>query len=194
VPGTGLLSGGWEVVGRVSNHPLCDIRHNEVLSLTVIVLSMIARGACSRGKTDARMRSPFCIAIMVVLSLFALMFWQVSMDAKEADTAAAALALACEGTVADKINRDAKPEPISMAITVNFTAGSVTGFTGANFPVAITSIDDVRILFRGLNSTPASFAAVFGSINRITRAVEATTDGIPTLNSLTRYSLKCDEV
>ena len=112
------------------------------------------------------MRNPFCIAITVALSLFALTSWQASIDAKAADTAAAALALACEGTVADKINRDAKPEPISMAITVNFTARSVTGFTGANFPVAITSIDDVRILFRGLNSTPASFAAVYGSIPR----------------------------
>ena len=96
--------------------------------------------------------------------------------------------------MADKINRDAKPEPISMAITVNLSARSVTGFTGANFPVAITSIDDGRILFRGLNSTPASFAAVYGSIDRVTGAIEATTDGIPTLNSLTRYSLKCDEV
>ena len=140
------------------------------------------------------MRSPFCPGITVMLSFFALIFWQVSMDAKAAHTAAPALALACKGTVADKINRDAKPEPISMAITVNFTARSVTGFAGANFPVAITSMDDVRILFRGLNSTPASFAAVYGSIDRVTGAVEATTDGIPTLNSLTRYSLKCDEV
>jgi hypothetical protein len=120
--------------------------------------------------------------------------WAASKDAKAADTATAALALTCEGTVADKINRDAKPEPISMAITVNFTARSVTGLTGANFPVAITSIDDGRILFRGLNSTPASFAAVYGSIDRVTGAIEATTDGIPTLSSLTRYSLKCDEV
>jgi hypothetical protein len=116
------------------------------------------------------------------------------MDAKAEDTAAAALALACEGTAADKINRNAKPEPISMALIVNFTARTVTGFRGANFPVAITSIDDVRILFRGLNSDPASFVAVYGSIDRVTGAVEVTTDGLPTLNSLTRYSLKCDEV
>jgi hypothetical protein len=116
------------------------------------------------------------------------------MDAKAADTAAAALALTCKGTVADKINRDAKPELISMAITVNLTTRSVTGFTGANFPVTITSIDEGRILFRGLNYTPASFAAVYGSIDRVTGAIEATTDGISTLSALTRYSLKCDEV
>jgi len=152
------------------------------------------RGVWRHGKKDGRMRRPVSIAITVVLSVFALIFWQIRVDAKAADTAAAALALTCEGTVADKINRDAKPEPISMAITVNLSARSVTGFTGANFPVAITSIDDGRILFRGLNSTPASFAAVYGSIDRVTGAIEATTDGIPTLNSLTRYSLKCDEV
>ena len=134
------------------------------------------------------------IAMTVMLSFFALMLWQVCTGAKAEDAAAATLALVCEGTVDDKIKRDAKPEPISMGIIVNFTSRTVTGFRGANFPVAITSMDDVRILFRGLNSTPASFAAVYGSIDRVTGAVEATTDGIPTLNSLTRYSLKCNEV
>jgi hypothetical protein len=49
-------------------------------------------------------------------------------------------------------------------------------------------------LFRGLDFNPASFAAVYGSIDRVTGAVEAITDGLPTLNSLTRYSLKCDGV
>ena len=139
------------------------------------------------------MGRPISIPITVVLSLFAFMLQQVGMDAKADDSAAAALALACKGTVADKINLDAKPEPISMGIIVNFTARTVTGFRGANFPVAITTIDDVRILFRGLNSDPASFAAVYGSIDRVTGALEATTDGLPTLKSLTRYSLKCDE-
>jgi hypothetical protein len=138
------------------------------------------------------MRRPISIAITVVLSLFALIFWQGCMDAKAEDTAAATLALACEGTVAD-INLGAKPKPISMGITVNFTARTVTGYRGANFPVAITSVDNVRILFRGLDSSPA-FAAIYGSIDRVTGAVKATTDGLPTLSSLTRYSLKCDEV
>jgi hypothetical protein len=147
------------------------------------------RGAWRHGETDARMRRPISIAI-----LFALMFWQICMDAKAEDTAATALALACKGTVDDKINLDARPQPISMGIIVNFTARTVTGFTGANFPVAITRIDDVRISFRGLNFNPASFAAVYGSIDRVTGAVEATTDGLPTLNSLTRYSLKCEGV
>ena len=134
------------------------------------------------------------IAITVMVSLFALMLWQVCTDAKAEDAAAATLALTCEGTVADKINRDAKPEPISMGIIVNFTSRTVTGFRGATFPVAITTIDDVHISFRGLNSSPALFAAVYGSIDRVTGAVEATMDGLPTLRSLTRYSLKCDEV
>ena len=140
-----------------------------------------------------RIHRPISIAITVMLSLFALIFWQMLMDARAEDTATATLALACEGTVVDKIKLDGKPEPISMGIIVNFTARTVTGFRGANFPVAITSIDNVRILFRGLDSSPA-FAAVYGSIDRVTGAVEATTDGLPTLNSLSRYSLKCDEV
>ena len=134
------------------------------------------------------------ITITVMLSLFALMLWQVCTGARAEDAAVATLALACEGTVDDKIKRDAKPEPISMGIIVNFTSRTVTGFRGANFPVAITTIDDVHISFRGLNSSPALFAAVYGSIDRVTGAIEVTTDGIPTLNSLTRYSLKCDEV
>ena len=154
--------------------------------------SVSCPGHLSSWRTEGRMGRPISIPITVVLSLFAFMLQQVGMDAKADDSAAAALALACKGTVADKINLDAKPEPISMAITVNFTARSVTGFAGANFPVAITSIDEVRISFRGLNSSPAFFAAVYGSIDRVTGAVEATTDGLPTLNSLTRYSLKCE--
>ena len=152
------------------------------------------RGVWRHGEKDGRMRRPVSIAITVVLNVFALMLWQIRVDAKAEDTAAAALALACEGTADDKMNLDAKSKPISMGIIVNFTARTVTGFTGANFPVAITRIDDGRILFRGLNFNPASFAAVYGSIDRVTGAVEATTDGLPTLNSLTRYSLKCDEV
>jgi hypothetical protein len=152
------------------------------------------RDACCRGKMDGCMRRLISIAITIVPSLFALMFWQICTDAKAEAAAAATLALACEGTAADKLNFDAKPQPISMGIIVNFRARTVTGFTGADFPVAITSTDDVRILFRGLNSNPVSFAAVYGSIDRVTGAVEATTDGLPTLNSLTRYSLKCDEV
>jgi hypothetical protein len=138
------------------------------------------------------MGRPISIPITVVLSLFAFMLWEVDMDAKADDSAAAALALACKGTVADKINLDAKPEPISMSIIVNLTARTITGFRGAQFPITITSIDDVHILFRGLNSNPASFAAVYGSIDRLTGAVEATTDGLPNRSSLTRYSLKCE--
>src|SRR6516225_881497 len=97
------------------------------------------RGAWRHGATGGRMRRPISIAVTVVLSVFALMLWQIRVDAKAEDTAAAALALACEGTVDDK-NLDAKPMPISMGITVNFTARTVSGFMGADFPVAITRI------------------------------------------------------
>ena len=154
--------------------------------------SVSCPGHLSSWRTEGRMGRPISIPITVVLSLFAFMLQQVGMDAKADHSAAAALALACKGTVADKINLDAKPEPISMSIIVNLTARTVTGFRNAQFPITITSIDEVRISFRGLNSSPAFFAAVYGSIDRVTGAVEATTDGLPTLNSLTRYSLKCE--
>jgi len=169
---------------------------SEILPTATVAAAerLASRGAWRHGETEGRMRRPISIAITVVLSVFALMFWQIRVDAKAEDTPTAALALACEGTADDKINLDAKSKPISMGIIVNLTARTVTGFTGANFPVAITRIDDKRILFRGLNFNPASFSAVYGSIDRVTWAVEATTDGLPTLNSLTRYSLKCDEV
>ena len=39
------------------------------------------------------------LAITVMLSLFALMLWQVCTDAKAEDAAAATIALACEGKI-----------------------------------------------------------------------------------------------
>jgi hypothetical protein len=47
---------------------------------------------------------------------------------------------------------DAKPEPISMGIIVNFVARTVQGFGSPSFmdyPVKITGINDVTVEFGG---------------------------------------------
>jgi hypothetical protein len=107
------------------------------------------RGAWRHGETGGRMRRPISIAVTVVLSVFALMLWQIRVDAKAEDTAAAALALACEGTVDDKINLDAKPKPISMGIILNFTARTVTGFTGVKLPeLAEQDLDEAATVLK----------------------------------------------
>ena len=130
-----------------------------------------------------RMRRPIFIAITVVLSLFALMFGQVCMDAKAEDTAAATLALACEGTVADKIKLDAKPEPISMGIIVDFAARTVEGFSLIR--AKIIEVTETSVSFRGSDDTHGS---VIGGIDRVTGAVEAFTS---LAKLTTSYSLKC---
>jgi len=97
------------------------------------------------------------------------------------------LTLACKGTTTAG-TEDAKPEPVSMGIIVNFTARTVTGFTypGADFPVTITKFDDVHILFSGSNKS--GNWTIMGSIDRVTGDVAATS----TMSKLsTSYELKC---
>jgi hypothetical protein len=102
------------------------------------------------------------------------------------------LTLACEGT-ATLATADAKPEPISMGIVVNFTARTVTGFTypASNVPVAITGYDEVQIVFGGSSKT----WSVGGVIDRVTGKAEATsTVSNPQTGSITwstTYVLKC---
>jgi hypothetical protein len=120
-----------------------------------------------------------------------------SPTAQAADTT---LTLACQGTtqrVYGGSGRRADPVPISMGVIVNFTAGTVTGFTdpiGSNFtdrapdfPVKISSTTDMKISFDG--SHMSGKWTVVGSIDRVTGDVDATLaleDG-----GAKRYSLKC---
>ena len=109
------------------------------------------------------------------------------------------LALACEGTATDKtdLREQAKPEPVSMGLTINFTTNTVAGFERV-FPsfsaaqVKIIVVDDTSI---GFNGTDGSGGAVFGQVDRITGDVEATTehwnDETNKLQWATVYSLKC---
>jgi hypothetical protein len=117
-----------------------------------------------------------------------------SMTGQAADTT---LTLACQGTATvPTIGMEhPKPEPISMGIIVNFTNGTVRGFESIpgfsrwfNFPVKITSTNEVAVHFHGSDQTGSARAtSITGSINRVTGDVEADTEGVINL----RYSLKC---
>jgi hypothetical protein len=115
--------------------------------------------------------------------------------AQAADTT---LTLACQGTATvPTIGMEhPKPEPISMGVIVNFTNGTVQGFESIpgfsrwfNFPVKITSMNEVAVRFHGSDQTGsvARATSITGSINRVTGDVEADTKGVINL----RYALKC---
>jgi len=65
------------------------------------------------------------------------------------------LTLACQGTTTSGLE-DAKPEPVSMGIIVNFTNRTVQGFDQVglfgeliDYPVKITAWNDVTVVFKG---------------------------------------------
>jgi hypothetical protein len=109
------------------------------------------------------------------------------------------LTLACRGTVTSGVE-DAKPDPISMGIIVNFTNRTVQGFGQPglmDYPVKITGWNDVTVAFGGSEEELAKSSrdSIFGSIDRVTGDVEATqlaTD-IKTGKTIasTNYALKC---
>jgi hypothetical protein len=97
------------------------------------------------------------------------------------------MTLACQGTTISGVE-DAKPEPISMGIIVNFTKRTVQGFA---YPVKITDVNEVTVAFEGFTIQWSAF----GSIDRVTGDVEATsmlTDAKTgkTIASAS-YALKC---
>jgi hypothetical protein len=114
------------------------------------------------------------------------------VTAQAADTV---LTLACQGTVTVTSKENAKPEPHSMGIIVNFTARTVTGFTfpGAEL-VTVYAWDDLHILFAG-SSENGSRRTVNGSINRMTgdttviSAWQNPTTGEVSFSA--EYALKC---
>src|SRR5262245_14251601 len=109
------------------------------------------------------------------------------------------LTLACKGTTTWMPGPEAKPEPISMGIIVNFTTRTVQGFgtPGILDPlVKITAANDVTVTFSGADKTsPGSVWSIMGSIDRVTGDVEATTMLIVSktdkIISQTPYALQC---
>jgi hypothetical protein len=118
-----------------------------------------------------------------------------STTAQPADTT---ITLACRGTVTSGVE-DAKPDPISMGIIVNFTNRTVQGFGHPglmDYPVKITGWNDVTVVFGGsAELAKSSRDSIFGSINRVTGDVEASqlATYIKTGKTIgsTNYALKC---
>lgn len=118
-----------------------------------------------------------------IIALTATVAATLSMTAQAADTT---LTLACQGTTTVRME-DAKPEPISMGIIVNFTNRTVQGGFGYpsvlyDFPVKITSMNEATVVFHGSNQS-----SITGSIDRVTGDVEADTEGPTSIH----YALKC---
>jgi hypothetical protein len=112
-----------------------------------------------------------------------------SMTAQAAEPAT--LTLACKGTVIDATQDDAKPEPLSMGIIINFAPGVVHGF---GFPVKITAVNEVTVSF-GSRADNDSNWSITGSIDRVTGDVWAmrivTNEKTGKTVTATNYSLKC---
>ena len=95
----------------------------------------------------------------------------LSTTAPAADTT---LTLACQGTATSGVE-DAKPEPVSMGIIVNFTKQTVHGFGYpgmTDYPVNITGANEVTVVFAGRREDKFSTASIMGSIDRVTGDVE----------------------
>jgi hypothetical protein len=114
--------------------------------------------------------------------------------AQAADTT---LTLACKGTTTAGVE-DAKPEPISMGIVVNFTNRTVQGFNDPSFmdyPVKITAWNDVTVVFAGSSDVLKISQRVPGALDRVTEDVEATSMATDNktgkIVTSTSYALKC---
>jgi hypothetical protein len=69
-----------------------------------------------------------------------------------AQAAERAVVLACEGKVTQPPGP--KPEPVSIGIIINFTAGTVTWADSSDFPLTITRLNEMSVDFRGSNGSP----------------------------------------
>jgi hypothetical protein len=86
------------------------------------------------------------------------------------------LTLACTGTT---VFEDAEPEPHSMSLILNFTAGTVQGFgvPDLDYPVKITGINEVTVAFGGSVHTSELSLSLTGTIDRVTGEVKANENG-----------------
>ena len=98
-----------------------------------------------------------------------------SLSMSTAQSAEPARTLACKGT--KEIATGAKPEPISMGISVDFTTRRIEGFgSDDTFQIVITDVTEMNINFMGSNEDdPRKIISNFimGTIDRVTGIVEA---------------------
>ena len=121
----------------------------------------------------------------------------VMLGLSTAQAADETLTLACQGTTVSGVE-DAKPEPVSMGIIVNFTNRTVQGFGSPgliDYPVKITAWNDVTVAFSGSHVFANQQLSIMGSIDRVTGDVEATDLSTDTKTHQTvfslQYTLKC---
>jgi hypothetical protein len=100
----------------------------------------------------------------------------------------ATLTLACEGT-ATFMNKDhpSSETSISMGIIVNFVDRTVQGFgdPGEFEVIKIISLSDVKVGFIGGHNPGHQ---IYGSIDRVTGVVEATSEWVDTENRPTSHT------
>ncbi len=108
------------------------------------------------------------------------------------------LTLACNGTTSDGMVEDAKREPISMGIIVNFTTRTIQGFHAPgllDYPVKVTGWDDVTVVFSGSQNIGGISTSINGTIDRVTGDVQASETSVNTKTSnyisASNYVLKC---
>jgi hypothetical protein len=85
-----------------------------------------------------------CSGVLAVIGMVTCL----SITARAADEI---LTLACQGTTISDLE-NAKPEPVSMGIIVNFTNRSAQGFGALgvlDYPIKITAWNDVTVAFLG---------------------------------------------
>jgi hypothetical protein len=119
----------------------------------------------------------------------------LSTTAQAADTT---LTLACQGTMTGG-TEDAKPEPISMGIIVNFTRKTVHGFGDPIFGeqlINITGITETAVFFSASDKfSQTILQSVIGTIDRVTGDVSADFTSMDTKTgktiASTSYALKC---
>jgi hypothetical protein len=101
----------------------------------------------------------------------------------------ATLTLACKGTSSD--TPDSKRYPLSMGISIDLTARTVSGFfASGDFLVKITEVTDTLITFDGVGSDPNNTRdRVSGNIDRVTGDLEATISLLPSGQIF--YHLQC---
>jgi hypothetical protein len=106
---------------------------------------------------------PTRLARFVIAALLACGF-ATTAQAQPATT----ITLACKGTEA---TGNSKPDPVSMGLIINLTAGTVQGFV--DYPVTITDTHDTLIAFSGQQHEPNTFSRIDGTIDRVTGDAQA---------------------
>jgi hypothetical protein len=118
----------------------------------------------------------------------------VAVGVSTATAEPAMVTLLCNGTVTKR--GEAKAQPISMSVVVNFAAQTVQGFgrypggSGLGYPVKIVGMDDVVVRFWGESSEEV----IAGDLNRVTGRIDAARmshDANFDPVSVWEYSLKC---